>query len=123
MKTELSFLTKCLDFQEAAELSLSLNLMAAQPLPNFTQAGLHLQQACGEVRQQLQLINSVPTVQLQNIANQLAHLTTTAAHLTTTVDRLTITVDHLTTTVAHLTTKVDHLTTKVDHLTTKVDHQ
>jgi len=36
-----------------------------------TQAGFHLRQACDEVQQQLQLINSLPTAQLQHIANQL----------------------------------------------------
>jgi len=45
--------------------------MTVQPLPDFAQAGFHLQQACEEAQQQFQLINNLPIVQLQQIANQL----------------------------------------------------
>jgi len=55
--------------------------MEQQPLPDFTQAGLRFTEASNEMQQQFQRMNNVPTVQLQQIANQLAQLTQTINRL------------------------------------------
>ena len=43
--------------------------MTAQSLSDFTQAGIHVQQACDEVHQQFQLIDN-----FQQIVNQLTQI-------------------------------------------------
>ena len=50
--------------------------MAQQaPPPDFTQAGLHITNAAREMQQQFERINTMPAVQLQQIANQMTQLT------------------------------------------------
>lgn len=48
--------------------------MGQQPLPDFTQAGLGFAEAANEMQQQFQRMNNVPTVQLQQIGDQLTQL-------------------------------------------------
>ncbi|KAL8903490.1 MAG: hypothetical protein Q9171_007388 [Xanthocarpia ochracea] len=62
--------------------------MAQQPPPDFTQAGLHFADASREMQLQFERINTVPAVQLQQIANQLTQLTQVINRLDQKIDRL-----------------------------------
>lgn len=65
--------------------------MEQQPLPDFTQAGLRFAEASNEMQQQFQRMNNVPSVQLQQIANQLTQL---SHRLDQRIDRLEAKFEH-----------------------------
>ena len=61
--------------------------MAQIPIPDFTQAGVHFGEASREIQEQFERINNIPTVQLQQIANQLTNLTHAIQRLNEAVER------------------------------------
>lgn len=80
--------------------------MEQQQLPDFTQAGLRFAEASNEMQQQFQRMNNVPTVQLQQIANQLTQL----GH-------------RLDEGMARLDERMDRLDERMDRLEAKFEHQ
>ena len=69
--------------------------MAQNPIPDFTQAGLHLEAASRELQEQFQRINQIPAVQLQENTNQLNNLTRAIQTLTQTITRLENKIDNM----------------------------